>query len=792
MEPEKYGKYQILAKIGQGGMGEVYRARDPVLKRDVAIKTISANLGGDDELRQRFEREAQLAANLNHPNIIAIYDFGEERGKIYMAMELLIGSDLKDAMRGDSLSSLDRKLELVEEICVGLGFAHARGIIHRDLKPANIHIQPDGRVKIMDFGLARLQSSDMTRTGMMMGTPDYMAPEQIQGGKADARSDIYSMGALLYELLSKQRPFKAENTHGLLFQVLYKEPEPVGNLVPELPESVRLIVSRALSKDPNQRFQNGDEMRNAVRGARHALVAGEEAEAALVAALSATDPGATMIEMSPLPTPKPSIPPRRSGGPATGQAEVFSGVAVATPRPATAAPTRATARPASGAPRTPSRPSQGSVMSGGMTASGQTIIVKEGSRVPLYIVSGIAVAALALIVLYMGGFIPGMRGGGEGGAGSANAAAARAQLHDSWVQRAQDLLSRRDFAAAIEQAEKVLAEDAGNAAARSVVDSARDTLGDLEKKATEAERAFASGDTEQASKILADMMAIHPGYPAVKDLSVKLNRFFKDRAETARKTMIASRNKAERAGATDLKTFSEAVQSAGKAGALFDGGDYAMAAMSFSTATMAFERSLGEAEDRHRQVAMRQEEARIQETRKLQELQKAQKPPASPPAGTDTGALAKPTTPAGRSTDSNGAASGPVQSPVQQPPPAGTNPIQQVPLPEPVPVDEGPEIRKVLRQYAKAIESKDLALFKSLKPNLSEEDERNLARAFKSIKEQQVNLTIEEIEVDAKSATVRVTRKDTIDGKPATAIRQVFTLSKQRGEWKILDIGIDN
>src|SRR6266536_5489846 len=202
---EQIGKYKILEKIGEGAMGEVYKAHDPILNRFVAVKTISAELGGDDTLRRRFEREAQSAARLNHPNIITVYDFGEEHGKIYMAMELLEGRDLKELIGSHSLGDLEQKLDIMDQISDGLAFAHANDLVHRDLKPANIHVQPTGQVKILDFGLARLSSSSMTRTGMVMGTPHYMSPEQIRGEKVDARSDTFSLGAVFYELLSGRR-----------------------------------------------------------------------------------------------------------------------------------------------------------------------------------------------------------------------------------------------------------------------------------------------------------------------------------------------------------------------------------------------------------------------------------------------------------------------------------------------------------------------------------------------------------------------------------------------------------
>src|SRR5437870_8718215 len=223
------GKYKILNRIGQGAMGEVFKAHDPFLNRMVAVKTISSSLGTESELRRRFLREAQSAARLNHPNIITVYDFGEEQGRIFMAMELLEGSDLKDLIGSHALPDLERKLDVMEQVCEGLAFAHSMEVVHRDLKPGNVHVQPSGQVKILDFGLARLGASEMTRTGMVMGTPHYMSPEQVRGEKADARSDVFALGCVMYELLTHKKPFDADTMHSVLFKVMQEEPPPLAD-----------------------------------------------------------------------------------------------------------------------------------------------------------------------------------------------------------------------------------------------------------------------------------------------------------------------------------------------------------------------------------------------------------------------------------------------------------------------------------------------------------------------------------------------------------------------------------
>ena len=233
MDFEQIGKYRILGLLGQGAMGEVYKAYDPTLNRHVAIKTIAPGLVLDEQFKKRFQREAQSAALLSHRNIVTVYELGEESGVVYLVMELLGGSDLKEIIARRRPMSLGEKLVVVEQICEGLAFAHDKGIVHRDLKPANVHVLPGGTVKILDFGLARLSASDLTRTGTILGTPNYMSPEQVRGERADARSDLFSVGAVLYELLSGHKAFRSESAHSTLYDVLERDPQaPAGAHAP--------------------------------------------------------------------------------------------------------------------------------------------------------------------------------------------------------------------------------------------------------------------------------------------------------------------------------------------------------------------------------------------------------------------------------------------------------------------------------------------------------------------------------------------------------------------------------
>jgi tRNA A-37 threonylcarbamoyl transferase component Bud32 len=266
MQLAQVGKYKVLEKLGQGAMGEVFRAHDPVLGRDVAIKILSEKLLGDDMARQRFQREARSAAQLNHPNIITVHDFGEEQGMAYMAMELLEGTDLRELIEQHKVGGLEDRLVIMEQILEGLAFAHSRGVFHRDLKPGNIHVLPNGQVKIMDFGLAR-REQDAAATSVVMGTPYYMAPEQAEGDRPTARTDIFSLGALFYELLTGRRPFTGPTIAAVIFAVVHRDPEPLTAVAPELPAGLEPFVMRALAKDPADRYADGAEMLQALHTA---------------------------------------------------------------------------------------------------------------------------------------------------------------------------------------------------------------------------------------------------------------------------------------------------------------------------------------------------------------------------------------------------------------------------------------------------------------------------------------------------------------------------------------------
>jgi predicted Ser/Thr protein kinase len=269
---ERLGKYQIVEQIGQGGMGAVYKANDPLLKRVVALKVISENVDASDELRARFFREAQACARLSHPNIITIYDLGEDAGRLFIVMEYLEGEELRQVISQRRDLALESKLALMVQICEGLAYAHQNGIVHRDIKPSNVFISRDGVAKVLDFGVARIASAkeDLTRTGLLMGTLRYMSPEQSQG-RVDERSDMFSAAAVFYELIAYHPPLALDNPMDMLEEL--RSAASPSRFRPDtaIPEDLGRVIERALRRDPEERFRNMAEMREALNAVRARL-----------------------------------------------------------------------------------------------------------------------------------------------------------------------------------------------------------------------------------------------------------------------------------------------------------------------------------------------------------------------------------------------------------------------------------------------------------------------------------------------------------------------------------------
>jgi serine/threonine-protein kinase len=284
---QRLGKYRIIERIGRGGMGMVYKAHDPMLDRTVALKVISADGDVTDELRTRFFREAQACARLNHPNVITVYDMGDEDGSLYIVMEFLEGEELRQLIAQRRNVPLEDKLAMMIEVCDGLDYAHKRGIVHRDIKPGNIYVMRDGHVKLLDFGIARISSAadGLTRTNVVMGTLRYMSPEQARG-RVDHRSDIFSVGAVFYELLVYRHAFVGEQPMEILDRLRSEDPTPLVEVDPSIPTDLSDIVARSLQKDPGERFPELIHMRVELERVRRRLVEeGDQARARVRARL---------------------------------------------------------------------------------------------------------------------------------------------------------------------------------------------------------------------------------------------------------------------------------------------------------------------------------------------------------------------------------------------------------------------------------------------------------------------------------------------------------------------------
>ena len=278
--PRQIGRYQIISELGRGAMGVVYKAEDPSLTRMVAIKTINLAMQGDKgaEYEARFFREAKAAGAFNHPNVIIIYDVGRERDLAYIAMELLEGTELRDIMANERIP-LAGVLEIGAQVADGLAAAHERGVVHRDIKPANIMIVRGEQVKIMDFGIARLLTSDeMTQTGSLLGSPKYMSPEQIVGRAIDERSDLFSLGVVLYEMAAGVAPFSAPDVTQLMHQIGTTVPRPPSIFNPAVPPMLDLIISKAMAKNVVERYQNATELAADLRACVDKLNALDDAQ----------------------------------------------------------------------------------------------------------------------------------------------------------------------------------------------------------------------------------------------------------------------------------------------------------------------------------------------------------------------------------------------------------------------------------------------------------------------------------------------------------------------------------
>jgi len=796
-EFKKLGKYEVVGKLGKGAMGEVYKGHDPVLNRFVAIKVIAETLDTDPELVERFRREAMNAAQLNHPNIITIYDFVEEEGSLYIVMELLDGKDLKDVIRGNSALTVEQILGMMEQISDGLGFAHDAGMVHRDLKPANIHITKKGQIKILDFGLVHTSSSDMTKTGHVMGTPNYMSPEQVQGLKVDPRSDIFSLGAVFYELLTRKKPFSADSIHATMFKVVQGEREPLSKYS-HLPAPLVEMVDQALDPNPDGRFEDGNALREHLRAVR---AGGLSADAVADSTLTSGIDGTIVTGQEGTHASSPSRIDRSS---VQGRSLAGTG---------------------SGASASGSR---GGTMRRREMA-GQSMGSSMGTMAPtrptgLYIGGAVLAVAIAAGLYYFSG--PPSSGPSVDDLSQA--------LVNSKQQLMVQALAGRDYETAMNHAQELLETDAQNAEAHRVQQEARQALADIEVSAADARAALDDGDTDGAAAALSKVLALDPSHPLGTELRGQLNEHFQGIAETARADMARTRSAATSAGATRQSAFQEGDQLRQAGIAQFNNSQYTNAAQSYLAAKDQFERARvaqqqaarAEQQQRQRQAAGAAE-AEAQSRAAMQQAQAAYSRLRSQPA--DQGLTSLPSyqraiseEAAAKQLESSGDFAGAArgyetataylesaqkefadaQSRQSQQSQQAQQRADATPPPPPPTAptttsastaeQNDAAVRAAVANYERAIETEDLSLYRQVKPNLTSDEAKRLQNSFDNVDAHDVELVIQSVIIDEDVATVTTVRSDTItvrgrsqngNTRPAT-----FSLQKRGNGWVITKI----
>ena len=313
----KAGRYQIVGELGRGSMGVVYQGFDPIIGRTVAIKTmLPEGLSPQEfqEYKARFQREAMAAGILAHPNIITVYDFGEDNGVLYLAMEFLEGKSLEKIVHEQTVLPIETILPIYDQVCGALDHAHRNKIVHRDVKPANIMILQNGLVKVTDFGIAKMMSMGMTQAGQILGTPNYMSPEQVKGRQIDGRSDIFSLGVILYELVTGEKPFGGQNITTVIYKIINENPIPPRELDASIPAGLSYVISKALAKNADERYQTCREMAEDLRNYKNlgGGITGQSTVILKAAPVPVEGPGLTLplgTRATQAPTPPPPAPP---------------------------------------------------------------------------------------------------------------------------------------------------------------------------------------------------------------------------------------------------------------------------------------------------------------------------------------------------------------------------------------------------------------------------------------------------------------------------------------------------
>jgi len=716
------GRYELIEKLGQGGMGAVYRARDTLLERIVAVKVISTSIDQNDELRERFFREARAAGQLSHKNIITIHDLGEHEGQPYLAMEYLQGQDLLARMASPQRMSLRRRVEIATEICEGLEFAHAHGVIHRDIKPANIFITDSGGVKILDFGLARLVTSELTRSNMMMGTINYMSPEQIRGEKIDHRADVFSTAVVIYELLSGRRAFDADSFAATLYKILQEFPEPLQQIDPNIPIELVRIVERALAKPRDERYQHMSEMLLDLAVYRQQLVGMDSPAAGRAAPTELRTASDRPFQVTP-PIP---LPP------------------VATPLPITGAPTATPTPP-------PSTPSSG------LTPSGY------GS----YVLPAIAVLALAIAAAAMWKSAHSTPDQPSAPVSVAPPTPPGPSINDL-MKTALTAYESEDFATAERTAETVLARDPANEAARQLRDRARAAATAVEEGLKRARTLVAAGRFEDASKAAGEVLGVAPGNSEARQIMQDGAERSRGRgADEARAQVASARAAARTAGAPRLaaSAYAAAASAEREAQRNYDAGRSGDATIKFYEASGLYRSAELAAQN---ETTRREAAARAESMPADKPAVDARNTPLPPPPGTDPGRATPPpvTAPAPPA-----AAPLPTTSlPTTSVPPT-TSTVAPAPPSQPsaeaLAAARDAAITDLLGRYKTAIESRSVDAVKRIWPGLPPREEGALRTEFQQSTSITVGILGTQITSTNESGSVTFVRhyEAVIDGR---------------------------
>ena len=720
--------YRVVSQLGAGGMGVVYRAEDIRLGRSVALKFLPEDLTTDSKAVDRLRSEARAASALNHPNICTIYEIDDHEGQPFIAMELMKGQTLRERLQGGPLR-IHQVVDIGIQIADALDAAHAQGIIHRDVKPANIFLTERNQVKVLDFGLAKAtaefvgssttRADDLTEAGVTLGTVSHMSPEQATGEELDGRSDIFSLGVVLYECATGHQPFKGKTSAVILSAILTRAPAAPIVFNPDIPPRLQEVINNCLEKERELRYQSAADLRADLKRVRRDI---ESGHSQAVVAAEIGD-----VERTTPPSGRRAVQPPGSGSAARVEVEPE-----------------------------------------GRRGGGGVILL---------------VAAAALVTVTSVGFVLWSRQQPEPSPATPSTSAASVTLPPAAVESRFELarasFEARNYRAALAYAAEVLAVAPDHAGAAQLRDDARDRLARFDEAVAEARRQLDAGNSRRAADALETARSIDPFSPAVAELGARIGQPGA-RTEPARPAPPPAR-RAEPQAAEPPRPAPSSVPPAVP--------PPAAAASSAPPATSP------------------------------PAAAPSAQPPAAPAPG-QTAASAQP--PAGapspgapeddrpsppeRAADPPPSAE-PVRPPAPPavPPPAAAPPAAAVeardtrkpeaaapdPAREPTREEDEAAIRRALATYARAIESEDLSLFKSVKPNLSAEEERRLVESFRAISSQRIDLTVQSIERKGSTAVVRIRRRDTIQagGRPQSVqSQQTLTLTRSDGGWVIVEI----